>query len=172
MHPVVQDLTASLTAVVSLSACGAGSGGSAAPSTTRPTTAPAPTSSVPVPTQKQHSEKKWVDLQVGDCLADPPPSDPSVVTVTVVDCTTAHQAEVYLRASVGVNEATADVANDKCAAGFSPYTGAPLHGSPYATTYLIDSNQDRTSANPDPSTVLCLLHAADGRPLTESAHHS
>jgi hypothetical protein len=37
-------------------------------------------------------------------------------------------------------------------------------------TYLIDSNQDRTSNNPLPSTVICLLQAADGGPLTGSAH--
>jgi hypothetical protein len=36
-------------------------------------------------------------------------------------------------------------------------------------TYLIDSNQDRTSANPLPSTVICLLAASNGGPLTGSA---
>ena len=36
-------------------------------------------------------------------------------------------------------------------------------------TYLIDSNQDRTSNNPLPSTVICLLQSANGHPLTGSA---
>jgi hypothetical protein len=36
-------------------------------------------------------------------------------------------------------------------------------------TYLIDSGQDRTSNNPLPSTVICLLQSASGQPLTESA---
>ncbi|HVQ84390.1 MAG TPA: hypothetical protein VMS84_06405, partial [Mycobacterium sp.] len=37
---------------------------------------------------------KWIDLQVGECVADLPPADLSRVTVTVVDCATAHLAEV------------------------------------------------------------------------------
>jgi hypothetical protein len=113
---------------------------------------------------------KWIDLQVGDCVADLPPADLSRVTVTVVDCATAHLAEVYLRAPTAVNTAIANVANRDCAAGFAPYTGRSVDGSPFSITYLIDSNQDRTAANPMPSTVICLLQAASGQPLTGSAH--
>jgi hypothetical protein len=116
-----------------------------------------------------HTEK-WIDLQVGDCVADLPPADLSRVTITVVDCGTAHLAEVYLRAPMAVDTAIANVANRDCAAGFAPYTGKPLDGSPFSVTYLIDSNQDRTSANPLPSTLICLLQAANGQPLTGSAH--
>lgn len=113
--------------------------------------------------------EKWIDLQVGECLADLPPSDPSVVTVTVVDCATTHAAEVYLRGPLAVNAAIADVANRQCASGFPQYTRQSVDGSSYAVTYLIDSNQDRTSDNPAPSTVICLLRAADDQPLTQSA---
>ena len=113
--------------------------------------------------------QKWIELQVGDCLADPPPSDPSVVTVSVVDCAIPHSAEVYLRADVEVNAAIADVADRECGAGFTQYTGQSVGGSPFVVTYLIDSNQDRTSANPLPSTVICLLQASNGGPLTGSA---
>ena len=112
---------------------------------------------------------KWIDLQVGDCLADLPPADLSRVTVTVIDCATAHLAEVYLRAPTAVNTAVANVANRDCAAGFAPYTGRPVDGSPFSITYLIDSNQDRTASDPMPSTVICLLQAANGQPLTGSA---
>jgi hypothetical protein len=112
--------------------------------------------------------QRWIDLQVGDCLADPPPSDPSVVTVSVVDCAIPHAAEVYRRADVEVNAAIADVADQQCAAGLTAYTGQSDAG-PLSMTYLIDSNQDRTSANPLPSTVICLLQAANGGPLTGSA---
>ncbi len=108
-------------------------------------------------------------MQVGDCLAELPPSDPSVVIVTVVDCATAHAAEVYLRGPLAVNAAIADVANGECASGFPGYTGQTGDGSPFAMTYLIDSDQDRTSDNPAPSTVICVLHAANGQPLTKSA---
>lgn len=119
--------------------------------------------------QGSHSEK-WIDLQVGECVADLPPADLSRVTVTVVDCATAHLAEVYLRAPMAVDTATATVANRDCAAGFAPYTGRSVAGSPFAITYLIDSNQDRTGANPTPSTVICLLQGANGQSLTGSAH--
>lgn len=162
-----------LTALASLSACHADSGTSGAMSTTRtPTTTPATagtTTAAGAAPLTIPRIKKWIDLEVGDCLAGLPPTDPSVVTVTVVDCATAHQAEVYLRAGVAVNAAIADVANRKCDAGFPQYTGESVDGSPFAVVYLIDSSQDRTSSNPDPSTVICLLHAANGRPLTASA---
>jgi hypothetical protein len=131
-------------------------------STTSPAIAAPPTTQAP-------RTEKWIDLEVGDCLADPPPTDPSVVTVAIVDCATAHEAEVYLRAAMAVNAAVADVANRECEAGFVQYTGQSIDGSPFTVTYLIDSNQDRTSSSPDPSTVICLLQTANGRPLTESA---
>jgi hypothetical protein len=113
---------------------------------------------------------KWIDLQVGDCVTDLPPADMSRVTVTVVDCATAHLAEVYLRAPMAVDAAVANVANTDCNAGFAPYTGRSVDGSPFSITFLIDSNQDRTGANSTPSTVICLLQAANGQSLTGSAH--
>ena len=126
-----------------------------------------PTAAAPSP-PGSHTEK-WIDLQVGDCVADLPPADLSRVTVTVVDCGTAHLAEVYLRAPMAVDTAIATVANRDCTAAFAPYTGRPVDGSPLSITYLIDSNQDRTGANPTPSTLICLLQAANGQPLTGSA---
>ena len=108
-----------------------------------------------------------VDLQPGDCLAEPPPTDPAVVMVTVVDCAGPHQAEAFLRAPIPVNAALTDVGNQQCAAGLAAYAG----GAPYTISYLIDSEQDRTSNNPYPSTVICLLQDSGGRPLTGSARH-
>jgi hypothetical protein len=119
-------------------------------------------------TQGSRSEK-WIDLQVGECVADLPPADLSRVTVTVVDCGTAHLAEVYLRAPMAVDAAVANVANRDCAAGFASYTGKSVDGSPYSVTYLIDSNMDRTGGTPMPSTVICLLQSANGQSLTGSA---
>jgi|SRR5436305_2253251 hypothetical protein len=112
---------------------------------------------------------KWIDLQAGDCVADLPPIDLSRVTVTVVDCATPHLAEAYLRAPMAVDKAVAIVANKDCSAGFAPYTGRSVDGSPFSITFLIDSNQDRTGATPTPSTVICLLQAANGQPLSGSA---
>ncbi|WP_406815141.1 hypothetical protein [Mycobacterium sp. M23085] len=122
------------------------------------------------PLQPGSHTEKWIELQTGQCVADLPPADGSRVNVTVVDCATAHLAEVYLRAPMAVDTAIATVANRDCAAGFAPYTGQSVDGSRFSITYLIDSNQDRTGANPTPSTVICLLQSANGQPLTGSAH--
>ena len=134
-----------------------------AASTTTTTAVAAP------PTTQGPRTKNWFDLDVGDCLTEIPAIDTGVVTATLVDCATPHQAEVFLLAPLAVNTAIADVADQKCVAGFSPYTGQSIDGSPFTVTYLIDSNQDRTSNNPTPSTAICFLQAANGGPLTASA---
>ena len=161
----------SLTAIWLLAGCAA-HGGQASPTPPAPsptatagkagTIAPAPLSS--------HTEK-WIDLQVGECVTDLPPADLSRVTITVVDCATAHLAEVYLRAPMAVDTAIANVTNRDCTAGFTPYTGKSVDRSGFSITYLIDSNQDRTGALPNPSTLICLLQAANGQQLTGSARH-
>lgn len=163
-----------------LPACGADGGAESQPVTNRASATTAvtadnvvaegsSTTTVPASSTQVLRSEKWIDLAVGDCLADPPPSDPGVVTVSIVDCAAAHQAEVYSRAPVGVNAAVADVANRECATGLTDYTGQSVADSPFAVTYLIDSSQNRTSDNPMPSTVICLLRAADSQPLIGSA---
>jgi hypothetical protein len=154
-----------LAALIMLTGCGAKDTAPATTSTAATRSAPETTATSVAAEGPQI--KKWIDLQVGDCLADPPPVDPGVVMVSVVDCAIPHAAEVYLRTDVEVNAAVADVADRQCNAGLTQYTG----GGPFAMTYLIDSNQDRTSADPLPSTVICLLQASNGGPLTGSAHH-
>jgi hypothetical protein len=157
---------------LALTACSGGAGSSDAtstsPASTTSTQAAIATTATP-PTSQVARIEKWIDLQVGECLADPPPTDPGVVTVSVVDCAVAHAAEVYQRVDVGVDAAIADVADRECGAGLTRYTGQAVGGGPLVVTYLIDSNQDRTSANPLPSTVICLLTASNGGPLTDSA---
>jgi hypothetical protein len=168
-------LGVSLAALALLTACDGGAGSSAETSTGPASTTPAQaavtttTTAAAPPTSQGARIEKWIELQVGECLADPPPTDPSVVTVSVVDCAIAHAAEVYLRADVEVNAAVADVADRECDAGLSRYTGQSASGGPFVVTYLIDSNQDRTSANPLPSTVICVLATPNGGPLTGSA---
>jgi len=114
--------------------------------------------------------EKWIDLKAGDCLAAPPSADPAEVTVTVVDCATPHLAEAYLRADIPVDAAVTTTANQQCASGFTQYTGLRVNGGAYTISYLIDSEQDRTSNNPLPSTVICLLQGAQGQSFTASAH--
>ena len=154
-----------------LSACASGGGASdASPTTRAPSATTTTTVSTAPPAIPTARAVNWFDLDVGDCLADPPPvDDPNVITVAVVDCSTPHLAEVYLRAPLAVNTAIADVANGKCGEGFTAYTGEPVGSGTFTITYLIDSNQNRTSSNPDPSTVICLLQAAGGGPLTVPA---
>jgi hypothetical protein len=164
--------TGCLAALALLTACDAGAGNSAAPSASSVVTTSAPVTATTVaapPSAQGPLTKKWFELQAGDCLADPLPTDPSVVTVSLGDCAIPHSAEVFLRAPVEVNAAIAGVADRQCNAGFAQYTGQSVGGGPLVVTYLIDSNQDRTSNDPLPSTVICLLQAANGGPLTGSA---
>lgn len=154
-----------------LAACGSNtsatpssSTSSALPPTTTAAQLPSPVPVVPV--KPNARQAKWVDLQVGDCLNTPPPTDPSVVDVTLVDCSAPHIAEVFLRANVAVNDAIAGVADQRCAAGLAQYAG---QSSRYTSTYLIDSNMDRTGHTPLPSTVICLLQSATGLSLNGSA---
>jgi hypothetical protein len=158
-----------LAAVILLTACGTTNLKPAQSTSQISTTVITTTAAAVAPKTRNPRSEKWIDLQVGDCLAELPSDDPSVVTVTVVDCATTHAAEVYLRGPLAVNAAVADVANQQCASGFSQYTGQSVNSSSFAVTYLIDSNQDRTADNPTPSTVICLLHAANGQPLIRSA---
>ncbi len=140
---------------------------SASPAPASPTSAE-PTSATAAPAIPARIEK-WITLSVGDCLAGPPPVDPAVVTVTVVDCSQPHLAEVFLRANIPVDAAVTGIANQRCEAGLMGYTGLAAPGTPFAISYLIDSEQDRTSNNPYPSTVICLLQDAQGQTRTASA---
>jgi hypothetical protein len=171
---VLPCLSASMTALALVSACGSNGGSGEASSgasatTSAPSAAPAPTVAAP-PMTLGPGTHKWVDLSVGDCMAAVPAVDLGEVTVALVDCTAPHAAEVYMRAPIPLNAAVTEVANRECVAGLPNYTGRSFDESPYAVTYLIDSNQDRTSDNPLPSTVICLLQSVSGDPLTASAH--
>ena len=168
-------VTVALVVSAGLAGCTGSESNTAGPSVTSdPGTAattpepntPAP--SMPAPTTPART-KKWIELQVGDCLAGLPSADPAVVTVTVVDCATPHLAEVYLLANIPVNAVLTGTADEQCGAGLMQYTGLAVNASPYTITYLIDSEQDRTSNNPYPSTVICLLAGAQGQSFTESA---
>jgi hypothetical protein len=157
-----------LCALALLPSCGSSDSVETSTSTSAAPTSASTTVAAPVTTPGPRT-KNWFDLEVGDCVSEIPAIDVGAVTATLVDCATPHQAEVYLLAPLAVNTAIADVAEQKCTEGFAPYTGQPIDGSPYTVTYLIDSNQDRTSNNPTPSTAICFLQGANGGPLTESA---
>jgi len=156
-----------LLALAALTGCGGTS--YTTPTLTTTNTTPATTTTVLAAPVAQPRTEKWVDLKAGDCLADAPPADPAVVMVDIVACTQPHQAEAYLRAPIPVNAALADIATSQCVAGLQTYTGGAPGAGRYSSTYLIDSDQDRTTDNPYPSTVICLLQAADGKPLAGSA---
>lgn len=156
------------TALAASTACGATTPPPGPTTSTSTSTAQLSTpSGSTVPGVVAPRTQKWVDLVVGDCVAAVPAVDLGEVDVTMADCATPHQAEVYLLAPIEVNAAIADVANQQCAAGLGPYAGATA--GEFAVTYLIDSRQDRTDDNPLPSTVICLLQRTDGQPITGSA---
>lgn len=157
--------------VLSATACLAGCTGKQTQTVATSATPPATTlATAPVAPTIPARIEKWIDLKAGDCLAGLPSADPAVLTVTVVDCATPHLAEVYLRAAIPVEAAVTGTTDQQCQAGVTQYTGAPLTGSPYTIFYLIDSEQDRTSNNPLPSTVICLLQGAQGQSFSTSAH--
>lgn len=162
-----------LAATVCVAVCSAKQSGTppntASTAASTPSTAVASATPTPAEPTKAARTEKWIDLKAGDCLAAPPSDDPAEVTVTVVDCTTPHLAEAYLRADIPVDAAVTTTANQQCAAGFTQYTGLMANGSQYTIAYLIDSEQDRTSNNPLPSTVICLLQGAQGQSFTGSA---
>lgn len=160
-------IAVTFAAVVSLTGCSGKEAADATSVASEPL--PAGSSAPAAPTTLAPRTEKWTALQAGQCLADAPPTDPAVVTVTLVDCTQPHLAEVYLRADIPVNEALSDVAGSQCETGFTTYTGMAVADSGFTTTYLIDSDQDRTDNNPYPSTVICLLQDPQGRSLTGSA---
>lgn len=141
---------------------------STATSPSEPTTAAPPPTSTPAPTTAARVQT-WSALQPGDCVAEPPPTDPAVVTVTVVDCAGPHLAETFTRVGIPVDAALSENATAQCEAGFLTYTGRPSAGSGYTISYPIDSEQDRTSNNPLPSSVISLLQSAAGQALTGSA---
>jgi hypothetical protein len=159
-------------ALTVLSACG----GSAGISGRTPTSPAETTAMAAPPTASGPRTEKWIDLDVGQCLAELPRIDLGAVEVSVVDCATPHQAEVYSRAAMWVNTTVADVAKRQCDAEFPKYTGRSVDGSPYALTYLVDAGQDRTTndtaTGPAPGTAICLLADANGRPLTGSARRA
>ncbi len=137
------------------------------PAVPSPAATSTPSATVVPPTPISRTTK-WVDLQPGDCLAQTPPTDPAVVMVTVVDCAGPHRAETFLRVRIPVDAALGDNAGRQCSAGLTQYSGSAAAAA-YSITYLIDSDQDRTSNNPYPSTVICLLQGAQGQPLIGSA---
>jgi hypothetical protein len=112
---------------------------------------------------------RWTELKPGQCLAAPPPTDPAVVIVDIVDCAKPHSAEVFLRVSIPVDAALTGTANAQCESGLAQYTGNASAAGQYTITYLIDSDQDRTFNNPLPSTLICLIQGIQGQPLTGSA---
>lgn len=175
VHRLSTGIAVALATTALLAGCSAKNGTS--PATSAPSSGSAATASPtgtnqpasPTTTTQAPRTEKWINLQVGDCLADAPPTDPAVVMVTLVDCSQPHLAETFVRAPIPVDAALEGTATTQCEAGFVQYTGRASAGSPYTITYMIDSDQDRTFNNPLPSTVICLLQGAQGQSLTGSA---
>jgi hypothetical protein len=170
-----RQLSCGVTSLV-LTLCSFGCGSHTGPvnqmSTSQPTTTTTTAIAAPLPNPGPRTEK-WIDLAVGDCLTDIPQVDLGDVAVTIVDCAAVHKAEVYFRGALTVNAAIPDVANRECGAELPKYTGQSVDAGRYAVTYLVDSNQDRTTIEPTigpaPSTVICLLQDAHGQALIGSA---
>jgi hypothetical protein len=133
-------------------------------STASRTATPNAPPTVAAPTAQSPRTEKWVDLHVGDCVAEVPPVDLGAVTVDVVDCSTPHQAEVYLLAPIAVNAAITDVANQACSAGVTPYTGNPPAPSPWPTSLIRGRTGPPTIRSPAPSSACSKRPTSAPRP--------
>ena len=111
----------------------------------------------PAPAPAGPQTKNWFDLKAGDCLTEIPAVDTGAVDNHGRRLRDAASGGGLSARAVAVNTAINQVAMEKCAKGFVDYTGQPFVGGPFAVTYLIDSNQDRTANNPTPSTAICFL---------------
>lgn len=172
VHHRISAVTLMVVAATGLAGCsGKPSAPSAAQTSVPMSSAPPEQTSASAPSTAPARPQTWTALQAGDCLADLPPTDPAVVTVTVVDCAGPHRAEAFLSAKIPVDAALNDVADSKCRTGFATYTGTSPEAGGFTISYLIDSDQDRTSNNPLPSTVICILQSAQNQYLTGSARH-
>ena len=100
-------LSAGLT-TLQVAACSHGAPAVESSSAASATSLVAPAPPAPLPPRTV----KWVDLKVGDCIVEVPAVDLGAVTATIVDCATAHQAEVFVLTPIAVNAAVTDVAND------------------------------------------------------------
>lgn len=165
-----------LSAVTMLAACSSnGARGGIASTNMNPTNPPATAETAtvsPTPAPQSARTETWINLQVGDCLADLPPADLSRITVTIVDCATAHSAEVYLRAPVAVDAAVVSMANRDCAAGLRPTQANP--STPAHTRWRISSTRIRIEPGPipprAPSSVCCsppTVSCSPGRPVAD-----
>ena len=82
-------LMCGLAATALLGGCAANGGHpGTAPISAAPTTPTATAVTATATPQPGARTAKWIDLQVGDCVADLPPADLSRITVTIVDCAT------------------------------------------------------------------------------------
>lgn len=117
-------LCASLSALALLSSCASHDSGDAPSTTSAVATTNTTTVALLAPPIAPQT-KNWFDLKVGDCLTEIPAIDVGVVTATLVDCATPHQAEVYLLAPLAVNTAVDAVANESARRDSWPTPGSP-----------------------------------------------
>ena len=108
------------------------------------------------------------DVKIGDCFDDP---DSEIVSaLDVVDCSEAHDnevyAEVFMSDSVFPGDAgVGEFAFDACFDAFEPYVGQSYADSPLDYLYLGPTEESWDSGD---RAVLCVLYSADLSKLTGS----
>ena len=93
---------------------------------------------------------------------EPPPPIP-VVLVTVVGCSGTASGRDVPAANIPVDAAVTDGQQLVRRRPHRLHRQRPAAGADTTITYLVDSEQDRTSNNPYPAAVICPLQSADGR---------
>lgn len=110
-------------------------------------------------------------LKVGDCFNGASTGD--VSDVTVIACTSAHDAEVF--STFTYPNAPSDypgsttvvtVAEDGCTSAFTPFVGVSFEDSIYGLSYLQPTSDSWKTGD---RTIQCLITSADDSQLTGSA---
>ena len=114
-------------------------------------------------------------LEVGDCFDDPTDIGEQVSDVTIVDCDSRHDNEVYASFDIAGAEYPGpeevfELARVGCVERFEDYVGVDLDSSRLAATFLAPTEQSWN--NSDDREVICYLLDRGGLKLESSMEGS
>ncbi|HZK06030.1 MAG TPA: septum formation family protein [Actinomycetaceae bacterium] len=106
------------------------------------------------------NQSQLFDLEVGDCLNSTDIVSEQVLDVTILNCDTEHDLEVYAKFLMEDSEhpgrdATAAWAQSWCHEQFEPFVGVPYENSALTISWLYPSAD--TWKDHDDREILCLL---------------
>ena len=124
-----------------------------------------------------NEDQSVFELPVGTCRNSSAVADEEVSSVTTVECSSAHDAEVYADGQVtGYSSYPGDssiqaAAQSICLDGFEAYVGTTYDTSSYEVSWFYPTQETWNSTQKD-RTVSCMLVSRDGSQLVGSAQGS